>query len=46
MHNYRLNTFAAIAIILFFGIGATTLIVHAIEQIDWGYVRAAEILSS
>ncbi len=46
MHNYRINTFAAIAVILLFGAGATTLIVRAIEQIDWGYVRIAQVLNS
>ncbi len=42
MHDPRINTFAAIAIILLFGVGAVAAIQRAIMQIDWSYTTTAE----
>ena len=37
MHDPRINTFAAIGIVLLFGIGALGLIERAIMRVDWAY---------
>ncbi len=39
MHDPRINTYAALAIILLFGIGAVLVINRAIERINWTYVE-------
>jgi hypothetical protein len=42
MHKSRINTFAAIGVVLFFGLGAVGLIERAIMQVNWQYAVLAE----
>lgn len=37
MHDPRINTFAAIGIVLLFGIGALFIVERAIMRMDWTY---------
>ena len=38
MHDPRINTLAAVAVIALFGIGALVMVERAIMQIDWALV--------
>lgn len=43
MHHSPINTFAAIGVVLLFGLGAVGLIERAIQQVNWQYAALAEI---
>lgn len=43
MHDPRINTFAAIGIVLLFGIGALGIIERAIMRIDWAYTSVDDM---
>lgn len=43
MHDPRINTFAAIGIVLFFGVCALGIIERAIQNIDWTYTSLEDI---
>lgn len=38
LHDPRINTLAAIAVVSLFGIGALVVVEHAITKINWMYV--------
>lgn len=42
MHKSPINTFAAIGVVLLFGLGALGLIERAIAQVNWQYAELAE----
>ncbi len=42
MHDPRINTVAALAIVTLFGIGALVMIERAITNINWMYVSIEE----
>ncbi len=43
MHHSRINTFAALGVVLLFGLGAVGLIQRAIAQVSWQYAVLAEV---
>ncbi len=45
MNDSRINTYAALAVVVVFGIGAVFLINRAIERINWTYVQMDRIAS-
>ncbi len=42
MHNTRINTIAAIAVVTLFSIGAFVMVERAITNINWMYVSIEE----
>lgn len=46
MRDSRLNTLAALGIILVFSVGAATLVVRAINGIDWAYTEMGDVIPS
>ncbi len=43
MHDPRINTYAALTVVLLFGLGAVFVINRAIDRVDWQYLDAAKM---